>query len=463
MKKKQTARERALVIGGSISGLLAARALSDHFKEIIILERDRLPDRPDHRRGTPQTRHAHGLLASGLLVMEDLFPGISDEMIGKGAIMCDPANDGLWVFEGAAMMQGSSNSVGLLVSRPLLEHSIRRRVLRLPNIRVVQGCSVRELEHHSGRVTGVRTDDGSIPADLTVDASGRGTLAFKWLADIGFEAGEEEAVKVGITYTTRTFRRSRGDMGGRGFAVISPQLKDLKSGVMLAQEDDLWVATLIGRAGERAPEDLKGFIEYSRDLQTRHIYDVIRTAEPIGDASVMRFPASVRRRYEKQAESPLGFLAFGDSICSFNPIYGQGMSVAAKEAVALGEILEAGDENLAQRFYKRAAVIIDTPWDIAVGGDLKLPETPGHRSLKTRFVNWYIGNVQKCGHTDEAATVAFIRVAQLLDAPESLMRPSMMRRVFKNAIARRFRRSFTDRSRDLSTVASPRVEQQGVR
>ncbi|MEQ1763344.1 MAG: FAD-dependent monooxygenase [Pyrinomonadaceae bacterium] len=463
MKKEQTARERALVIGGSMAGLLAARTLSDHFKEVIILDRDQFPDRPEHRRGTPQTRHAHGLLASGLQEIEGLFPGISDEMISQGAVKCDPANDGLWVFEGAAMKQGDSNSVGMLVSRPLLEHSIRRRVMRLPNVRVAQGYAVRSLAHHSGRVTGVRTDDGTIRADLTVDASGRGTLAFKWLADIGFEAGEEESVKVDISYTTRMFRRSTDALGGDGFAVITPQLKNLKSGVMLAQEGDLWVATLIGRAGERSPEDLEGFIEYSRQLQTRHIYDVVRRAEPVGDAAVMRYPASVRRRYEKRSEAPLGFLAFGDAICSFNPIYGQGMSVAAQEAAALGEVLAAGDRNLAHRFYKRAAAIIDTPWEIAVGGDLKLPETPGHRSLKTRFINWYIGKVQQCAQTDEAATVAFIRVAQLLDPPESLMRPSMMRRVLKGAIVRRFRRSFSDRSRGLSRLRTPRVEHPGIR
>ena len=443
MKNERSARNRALVIGGSIAGLLAARTLADHFAEVVILERDTFPNGPEHRRGTPQTRHAHGLLASGLRVLEHLFPGIIEEMAAEGALKCDPAHDGLWIFEGAPMRQGPSGTAGMLISRPLLEHTIRSRVIRLPNVRVQEGCSVRGLEFEGERVKGVQTSEGIVLADLVVDASGRGTVAWKWLADMGFEAAREDSVIVDITYTTRMFRRSPSDLGGDGFAVVSPQLTNRKSGVMVAREGDLWVATLIGRFGQRAPEDLAGFVAYSKDLQTRHIHDVIKDAEPVGEGSVMRYPASVRRRYERLERLPKGFLAFGDSICSFNPIYGQGMSVAAQEAVALGEVLAAGDRDLARRFFKRAASIVDTPWDIAVGSDLKLPETPGHRSLKTRFVNWYVSKVHKCAHDDAEAGVAFIRVVQLLDPPEALMRPSMIMKVIAGAISRLHRRDAT--------------------
>lgn len=218
-------------------------------------------------------------------------------------------------------------------------------------------------------------------------------------------------------------------MGGDTFAVIPRTAEGKRGGVVLAQEGDNWIVTLTGNFGHQAPEDLEGYLRYAQSLPASFIYDLIREAEPIGEATVMRFPANVRNHYEELKDFPEGFLVFGDVICSFNPIYGQGMSAAALQASSLSIALAAGNENLARSFFAEASKVIDNPWNIAVGGDLKMPETVGPRGLGVRLINWYLGMLHKCAHHDAEAGIAFIRVAQLVDTPASLMRPDLAWRV----------------------------------
>lgn len=417
-----------------MSGLLAARVLSDFYSEVIILERDNLLNDGRHRRGVPQSRHAHGLLAGGREVLDDLFPGISEELIDAGAISADVVNDGKWFFEGDCLRRAPSGTNGILLSRPLLEGTIRRRVRTLERISVRDNCSVRDLIMVNGLVKGIQTETGMLEADLVVDASGRGSQSARWLKSLGFPPPREEEVEVRLTYTTRIFRRRKTDMGGDAFASIPVTLENKRSGVILAQEDDRWVVTLIGRFGIEAPEDLEGYRNYAKQLAAPYIYDVIRDAEPIGDATVMRFPASVRRRYEELSRFPDGFLIFGDAICSFNPVYGQGMSVAALQAKALQDELAKGGINVASRFFRAASKLIDVPWNIAVGSDLRMPETVGTRTLGGKVMGWYISKLHRFAHRDADAALAFLRVAQLLDDPSSLMRPELVFRVLTGKI-----------------------------
>ncbi len=429
MKQTEFKSKKAIIIGGSMSGLLAARVLSDFYNEVTILERDSLLSDGRHRRGVPQSRHAHGLLAGGREVLDELFPGISEDLIGAGAISADVVNDGKWFFEGDCLRRAPSGTNGILLSRPLLESTIRGRVRALERISVRDSCSVRDLIMVKGLVKGIRTETGVLEADLVVDASGRGSQSAKWLKSLGFPPPREEEVEVRLTYTTRIFRRRKSDMGGDAFASIPVTLENKRSGVILAQEGDRWVVTLIGRFGIEAPEDLEGYRDYAKQLAASYIYDVIRDAEPIGDATVMRFPASIRRRYEELQRFPDGFLVFVDAICSFNPIYGQGMSAAALQAKTLQKELADGRANLAQRFFTRASKVIDTPWNIAVGSDLRMPETVGKRTLAGRIMSWYISKLQRFAHRDADAAVAFLRVAQLLDDPSTLMRPKLVLQV----------------------------------
>jgi 2-polyprenyl-6-methoxyphenol hydroxylase-like FAD-dependent oxidoreductase len=424
-------RRHALVIGGSMAGLLAARALADHFQEVIVVEQDAFPPIVEHRRGVPQSRHTHGLLASGRQVLDRLFPGIYDELIEAGALPGDPVRDGRWFNEGACLYRCDSGLDGLLMSRPFLESMVRRRLLALPNVRSRENCRVEGLAASAdqARITGIRAGGEVLEADLVVDATGRGSPSPRWLQALGYAAPEEDRVEVALSYTTRWFRRRPQDLDGDLVVVIPPTPEGKRGGVMLAQEGARWSVTLIGHFGISAPPELPGFIDFARSLHAPYIYEVIQRAEPLGEAAIARFPASVRRRYERLQRFPEGYLVFGDAISSFNPIYGQGMSVAALQATELAATLAEGGGELARRFFARAAKVVDIPWSIAAGNDLRIPEAVGPRTPAIRFINWYMARLHKAGHHDPLVSVAFHRVANLLAPPPSVMHPRIAWRV----------------------------------
>ena len=437
--KKLTTQERkhAIVMGGSMAGLLTARVLSDHFVGVTIVERDAFPDGAAHRRGVPQARHTHGLLASGCEVLEEFFPGISGALRRRGAVSADLARDFRWFFEGGCLARFASDLNGLLLSRPLLEAAVRERVLRLPNVRRCDNAVVDGLtfDPRSRTVTGIRIGDEALAADLVVDAMGRGSRTPQWLKAVGYQRPREDAVYMALGYTTRFFRRSPGDLGGDLGAVIPPTPDGKKGGVMIAQEGDRWAVTLMSHFGDQAPEEIGGFIDFARTLPAPYIHEVIRHAEPLGVGTSTRFPASVRRRYEKLSAFPAGYLVVGDAMCSFNPIYGQGMSVAALEAVELERTLLENSKDLARRFFARAAKVVDNPWSIAVGNDLRMPEAVGQRTIAGRFINWYISKLHRAGHSDGTVAFAFQQASNLLAPPASILHPRVALRVlWKNLV-----------------------------
>jgi 2-polyprenyl-6-methoxyphenol hydroxylase-like FAD-dependent oxidoreductase len=415
--------------------MLAAKVLAGFFQSVMVIERDDLSDECKHRRGVPHGRHAHALLAGGQRAIEELLPSITAQLIEAGAIEADPLLDGTWFFEGGEFCRTPSGIRGVLVSRPLLEATIRKRVCSLPNVEVLAGQSVRNLiaSEDGSRIIGIRLDGRSIGADLVVDASGRGSQSPAWLESLGYESPREEKVQIQLAYTTRSFQYQPGFLNGDLFAVIAPTPEGKRGGVMAVQEGSRFIVTLFGHFGHEAATDLEGFIDFTRNLPSPRIYNAVRDAEPIGEASTFKFPANRRRRYERLRRFPDGFLTFGDAICSFDPIYGQGMSVAALEAIALDDTLRAGHENLARRFFAKVAKVIDNPWQIAVGGDLKMPETVGRRGISVRLVNRYIGRVHKNAHRDPIAALAFTRVAQLLEKPASLFKPSFLLRMLRGS------------------------------
>jgi 2-polyprenyl-6-methoxyphenol hydroxylase-like FAD-dependent oxidoreductase len=431
--------EHAIVIGGSMSGLLAARVLSDFYTKVTVLERDAFSDADVPRKGVPQGRHAHGLLARGSAVLEELFPGYSGEVVAQsGGLIGDVANDVIWIGHNVRLANGASDLTGLLASRPVLEGHVRRRVMRLQNVRGIGRCAVRGLATdslHRG-VTGVCTDaegkaDEVIYADLVVDSTGRGSASAAWLQALNYPSPAEEKVEIGISYTTRTYRRRPGDLGGKHGIVIAGSGPNWRNGVMLAQECDSWIVSTGGYLGDVAPDDDEGFLRYLATLPDMEIHDVVARAEPLTDFRRYRFVANLRRRYEKLPRFPENFLVFGDAICSFNPVYGQGITVAAEEALALQRCLQAGRDELACRFYGAAAKIVDIPWDIAVGNDLRHPRVEGARPLVRRFINWYIGKLHCAATHDSALATAFLQVVSLTMPPSFLLGPEIARRVWQ--------------------------------
>ena len=281
----KTGRDRAIVMGGSIAGLAAARVLSDHFREVILVERDRFGAVGEDRRGVPQGQHTHALLAGGLRVLEGFFPGLFEEAQRAGGLRADLTRDAYWCFEGGTYRRFASGLEGLLLSRPLLEGIIRERVRAIPNVHFWDGCQVRGLIPSSDnrRITGIQIDGdmGSqpVPAGLIIDATGRGSHSPSWLEAIGYRKPKEDRIEVNMAYVTCHFLRNPDHLYGASLASIPATPENKRGGVIVAQEGNRWVVTMSARSGETVPTDLRQFIEFARTLPAPHIYNVISRAK----------------------------------------------------------------------------------------------------------------------------------------------------------------------------------------
>ena len=438
--------KHAIVVGAGMGGLLAARALADHFDEVTVLERDALPDLPDPRKGVPQGRHTHGLLARGREILEQLFPGFTEGIIALGAVPADLVNDGLWFNYGVYLSKAPSNMMGLGVSRPTLEGFVRRRLVQMPNIRLRDRRDVVEpvFDRRLGRVTGVRlrSKDGSderetLQADLVVDSSGRGSSSPKWLDACGFPKPPEEQITVNLGYVTRFYRLKPEHMTkhlhGSRFVLMGACSPDFRFGALLPQEGERWTVTLGGYSDDRAPEDDPGFLAFARSLQKPEIFNVLRDAEPVSPLASYKFVSNLRRHYEKLTQFPEGYLVFGDALCSFDPVYGQGMSVACVESLALRDCLAKGTQGLARRFFQMASRSIESAWQIAVGSDLQNPRVEGKRTAQVRFVNWYIAKFYRAAQRDAALATRFLEVANLMQQPTALLSPANALKVWNGS------------------------------
>jgi len=431
-------RGRAIVIGGSMAGLFAARVLADSYAEVMVIDRDRLPESPEHRRGVPQARHAHALLARGQQALEALFPGVTAELAARGAPTGDMLGDARLHFSGHRLRQATSGMVLVSASRILLEDEVRRRVRELRGVTLAPASDVVGLTTARGgeRITGVRVlrrSDGSAAevheADLVIDAAGRGSRAPAWLETLGHKRPDEDRVKMDLHYTSRRYRLAPDALGGSLASVQAATPSHPRAGVLARLEGDQWLLTLAGVLGDRPPTDPDGFLAFARSLSFSDIYEAIRHGEPLDDPSAFRFPEAVRRRYERLGRLPDGFLPLGDSLCSFNPIYGQGMTVAALQALVLQRHLRSHGALPARRILRHFARVVDAPWEMARGADLALPGVPGRRSWSQRLIGSYIARLHAAAVHDARLGTAFVRVSGLVDGPAALLRPRVALRV----------------------------------
>ncbi|MEU5959404.1 alpha/beta fold hydrolase [Streptomyces sp. NPDC047525] len=422
-------RGRAIVLGAGMAGLFAARVLSDAYDEVVVVERDVLADDSEPRRRIPQGRHVHGLLSRGHEIIEELFPGITDELIAGGAAHGDVTGDVRWILEGRPMRQPRSGLQLVSASRPLFEHATRSRVRALPGVRFSEQTSVVELvtESQGARVTGaVLTDAGgtttTLEADLVVDASGRGSRTPVWLAEWGFPELEEETFKVGLGYTTRHYDIPHEAMGDdlSVHVVASPAAP--RGAVCARVDGGRTVVTAYGMNGDHPPTDEEGFLAFLKSLAAPDVYDAVSSGTPVDDLVPYRFPANLRRRYERLTSFPDGLLVIGDAVCSFNPTYAQGMTVAAIEATVLAEHLSRpGEPRATAYFADLARKAVDTPWGMAVGNDsarlgLVAPDSPEQRQ---------VGRLLAAAAEHDEVAVAYVRVVSLLDSAEALAAPEI--------------------------------------
>ncbi|GAA3742987.1 FAD-binding monooxygenase [Streptomyces tremellae] len=438
------AQRHAVVIGASVGGLLAARALSDHYERVTVLDRDRLPGRAAPRRGVPQGRHVHALLSSGGTALDALFPGFLDELAARGVPSGDSQGDHHMYLDGRLMAPADSGLVLHGVTRPLLELLVRARVSVLPGVTITDGCEATGLAgtgpaaRSPARVTGVRVRERAgraresvLGADLVVDAAGRGSRAPQWLDALGCPRPAESAVDAHVVYATRHYRYEPGLLGGRLGTTIVPYPGCPRGGVAVRQEDGLFAVVLVGVFGEEPPADGAGYAAYARSLAAPDVAEAVESAEPLGEPARTRYPRGVRRHYERLPAHPAGFLALGDALCGFNPVYGQGMTVAALEADLLGRLLrrapgpDPDTPELPRRFFAEAAALVDRPWSLAAGSDLAFRSASSRPALLDR----YLARLRAVCAADPAVATRFLRVAHLLDPPSALLAPAVVLRV----------------------------------
>ena len=430
------AGSHAVVIGGSMGGLVAARVLADRFERVTVVDRDELPRDALDRRGVPQSGHAHALLISGLRRLEELFPGLTGELVAGGAVPFDPGCDLVFHQMGALRARFASGKLGISLSRAFLEQRTRARVLGLGAVTVRDRVSVTGLRGGTGRVCAVELDGGEVlAADLVVDATGRSAeRSDRWLRELACQVPRVDTVKIDVSYTTRLLRRVPGDRMPDGallylMAAVPPH--DKRAAAVFAVEGGRWMVTLGGWHRSTAPSDPAGFARFARELPSGHVSDLLERCEPVPGAGERSFtyPRARRRYFERLRRPPAGYVALGDAICGFNPLYGQGMTVAALEAVALGEALDrfgGATSLMARSYYRAAARAVATPWQMATGGDFMYPETVGPRPAGVDLLNAYVRQVMLASHVSSRAHRVMLDMQHLLVPPTEILRPSVV-------------------------------------
>ena len=435
--------DRAVVLGASMAGLLAARVLADAYAQVTVVDRDQLPAGSAQRRGVPQGFHLHALLARGQQALEELLPGLTAGLVAEGVPAGDMLANARLYLSGYRLRQTNTGLVLLCASRPVLEGYVRARVRALPNVAFLDSCDIVGLAAtpDGRRVTGARIhrrEGGSaqevLDADLVVDATGRGSRTPVWLEALGYARPAKDEVRIGLGYATRNYRLPRGALGSDLAALHGLTPQHPRGGAFQVLDAGRLMVTLGGVLGDHPPTDPDGFLAFARSLRFPDIYETIRDAEPLDDPVAFRFPASVRHRYERLTRFPDGLLVLGDAVSSFNPIYGQGITVAALEALALRRHLERGVQPQPRRFFAELARLVNVPWDIAAGGDLVFPGVPGRRSLKVRLISAYLARLHAAAAHDATLASAFVRVIGMVAPPQSLLGPSVAVRVLRGTL-----------------------------
>jgi 2-polyprenyl-6-methoxyphenol hydroxylase-like FAD-dependent oxidoreductase len=404
----------------------------------------------------PQGRHLHALLARGSRALEELFPGLLDELVTDGVPYFDRRDlSKVYYSLGGhqAVRTGSAESfTAYTSSRPFLECFVRRRVLAIANVTLLDDHDVVELtftpDHK--QITGARIAErhsgiqSGLVADLIVDATGRGTRTPALLENLGYGRPTEDHLNVHLTYTSQLLRMRPGALHEHVFLIGPIPGRPIGMG-LLGSEHDSWLFTVFGMAGRTAPRERAGMCAFVEEFAPPQALAAIRDATPISEVVQHGVPSSVWRRYDLRRRFPGGLLVLGDAICGFNPIYGQGMTIAALEAVALRDCLARGADDLPRRFFRAAARSIRQAWQLAAVGDLALPEIEGERSLTTRLFNRYVDRVLTAAEFDPAALNQFARVTSLVDPATRLLRPSML---WRAAWAKHRRRQYEHQTDD---------------
>jgi len=449
-----TSGRHAVVVGGSIGGMLAARVLSDHFDAVTVIERDRLPDAAENRPGVPHARHLHFFFKRGLMVVEELFPGVTADLLAAGSHLLDQGSDFRILYRSGWSPRGELGLEFCTFTRPLLEATIRRHLKTDPKITLAEGFEVAGLvlSEDRSRVQAVKivsrhrepdvpSEVLTLPAELVVDTSGRGSKAPEWLEAAGCAKPKETEVDAFWGYATRIYEpvpNLRKDWKTL-FLMNRPPYQP-RAGIIQPIEGDRWMVTIAGVMHDYPPTDEKGFLQFARSLSSPELYRAIEHARPLSRIWGYRRTSNRLRHYD-EAEVPQGFAALGDSVCAFNPVYGVGMTLAGLEALELRRLLQEGGGRLdSRRFQKQVAKLVTGPWALTTGEDLRWPATQGGKiTPKVRFMHWYIEQVIRLIPGSQDVFRRFQEVNHMMKPPTALFHPAVLGPVLRQAFGPRRR------------------------
>jgi 2-polyprenyl-6-methoxyphenol hydroxylase-like FAD-dependent oxidoreductase len=445
----------AIVIGGSVAGLTIAQILTRHVGRVTIIERDSLPATPDFRKGAAHARHAHILLGRGQEILESLFPGLRQSLLQQGAVTVNMGSD-LAFFNSGSWGQPFPSAITMIgCSRPLIEDALRRQLLQNPQVQLCQEQEVLGLttDKRRQRATGVRlrnrrdpaAPETTLAADLVVDASGRDSHAPQWLTELGYVAPAETTVNAFAGYASRIYRRPAhlGESWKAMYSMVSPP-NFTRGGVILPMEGDRWQVTVMGMAKDYPPTDEAGFLTFLRGMPSARMYEALKDAEPLTAPYGYRRAENRMRYYEKLPRYLENFLVTGDAVYAFNPVYGQGMTVAAIGSLTLDRCLQTqrrrhpdGDlTGLAQDYQRQLARAIADPWQMATGQDIRWPGTEGglQPDAITRLVQRYLDRVLRTMPHNPVVAEAFYHVQNMLKPPTSLFHPRILWQVLRQQL-----------------------------
>ncbi|MBD2568340.1 FAD-dependent oxidoreductase [Anabaena lutea] len=432
----------AVVMGGSIAGMLTAQVLTKHFDRVIIVERDLLKEaaeQTEQRPGVPQSFHAHALLMRGQQILEYLFPGIVTELADSDASVINWTADCLWLSIRGWVPRFDSQLITRTCSRNLLEWTIRKRLTANERVEWRSATQVTGLLTNQVSVTGVRIRTANEPeveifADVVVDATGRNSRTPHWLQAMGYEPPQETVVNSFLGYASRWYEIPADLQKDWNAVYITTQAPGTRGGVIYQVEGNRWIITLVGVGRDYPPTDEAGFLEFARSLRSPIIYETIKKIQPLSPIYAYKRTENCLHHYEKLSRFPENFLVVGDAVCSFNPVYGQGMTTAALGAMTLDECLSQQGNliGLSRRFQKQLNKVISVPWMIATGEDFRWSTTEGGQtSLINKLMQKYLEQVLMLQSQSPEVHQLFLEVMHMQKQPRAFFHPRILMQVLK--------------------------------
>ncbi len=437
--------DQAIVIGGSVGGIFAARVLADFFDRVTIVESEHLSSDAKQRKNIPQGNHAHTLLIRGGRLINQYFPGTIDRLVAAGAVPVDMGHDIRWHHFGGWKAHWDDDMIGTFLSRPLVESELASAIKRFPNIEIREQTKAESLIVNEGenRVQGIRIQNKNgeceeIRGDLVIDTTGHNSLTLQQLKSENIPFDE---VPIKVSYASRIYRQPTS-LPPWKVLMIAQGAPSKRAGVIFPLEGGRWIATLGAYAGEAPPKTHDEFMAVARALPVPDLYRAISEAEPMSDVTTYRFPRDIRHRYDKLKNPLGGLVVLGDALCRLNPLYGQGMAAVAVESDLLRELVqkwsktgEAFSPAFSRKYFKQAIKRTSPAWQGATLEDLRFFKDEVDLPLSTRIQQWYTRRMHLAAIDSPEVSKTFYRVANLLDPPTDLFKPSIAARVLTHGSA----------------------------